>query len=104
MMQDEMDVQLLVVDPHESWAARALLKEVGLSTDDVSFPLLLDPSLTTSATYGLANQMRIHVELSNRPGTFIIDKAGIIRYAMKGKTFSDRPGVTEIVSELEKLR
>jgi len=99
-----MDVQLLAVDPHESWAARALLKEVGLSTDDVNFPLLLDPSLTVSATYGLANQMRIHVEISNRPGTFIVDKAGVLRYAMKGKTFSDRPGVTEIVDELGKLR
>ncbi len=99
-----MDVQLLAIDPHEAWAGKALLKEVGLSTDDVSFPLLLDPSLTVSATYGLANQMRIHVEVSNRPGTFIIDKAGIIRYAMKGKTFSDRPGVSEIVEELEKLR
>jgi peroxiredoxin len=103
-MQDDMDVQLLAVDPHESWAARALLKEVGLSTDDVNFPLLLDPSLTVSATYGLANQMRIHVEISNRPGTFIVDKAGVLRYAMKGKTFSDRPGVTEIVDELGKLR
>ncbi len=99
-----MDVQLLAVDPHESWAAKALLKDVGLGTDDVNFPLLLDPSLTASATYGLANQMRIHVEVSNRPGTFIIDRVGVIRYAMKGKTFSDRPGVTEIVRELEKLK
>jgi hypothetical protein len=31
-MQDEMDVQLLAVDPHESWAAKALLEEVGLTT------------------------------------------------------------------------
>jgi peroxiredoxin len=99
-----MDVQLLAVDPHESWAAKALLKEVGLSKDDVSFPLLLDPSLTTSATYGLANQMRIHVEISNRPATFVIDREGILRYAMRGKTFSDRPGVTEIVEVLEKIK
>jgi peroxiredoxin len=102
-MQDEMDVQLLAIDPHESWAAKALLKEVGLTSDDVNFPLLLDPSLTVSATYGLANQMRIHVEVSNRPGAFIIDKSGVLRYAKTGKTFGDRPGVTDIVAELKKL-
>jgi peroxiredoxin len=70
----------------------------------VNFPLLLDPTLTVSATYGLANQMRIHVEISNRPGTFIVDKAGVLRYVMKGKTIGDRPGVTEIVAELGKLK
>ena len=98
-----MDVQLLAVDPHESWAAKALLKDVGLSTDDVNFPLLLDPSLTVSATYGVANQMRIHVEVSNRPGTFIVDRSGVLRYAKTGKSFGDRPGVTEILAELKKL-
>jgi len=99
-----MDVQLLSVDPHESWAAKALLKDVGLSSDDVNFPLLLDPSLTVSATYGVANQMRIHVEVSNRPATFIVDRDGILRYAMKGKTFGDRPGVMEIIQALEELK
>jgi peroxiredoxin len=98
-----MDVQLLAIDPHESWAAKALLKEVGLTKDDVNFPLLLDPAQTVSATYGLANQMRIHVEVSNRPGTFIVDKSGILRYARTGRTFGDRPGVTEILAELKKL-
>jgi len=102
-MQDEMDVQLLAVDPHESWAAKALLKDVGLTTDDVSFPLLLDPSLTVSATYGVENQMRIHIEISNRPATFIIDKEGVIRFEQKGKTFGDRPGVSDILEELKKL-
>lgn len=99
-----MDIQLLAVDPHEAWAAKGLLKEVGLETDDVNFPLLLDPGLTVSATYGVANQMRIHVEVSNRPATFIVDREGVLRYAMKGKTFGDRPGVSEIVAELRKIR
>lgn len=102
-MQAELDVQLLAIDPHEHWAAQALLKDVGLKTDDVNFPLLLDPSLTVSATYGVACQMRIHVEVSNRPATFIVDRNGILRYAKKGRTFGDRPGVTEVVNALRAI-
>jgi hypothetical protein len=49
-MQDEMDFQLPIIDPHESWVVKALLKEVDLTSDDGKFPLLLDLSLTVSAT------------------------------------------------------
>ncbi len=96
-----LDAQLLAVDPHESWSAKSLLKETGLGTDDLQYPLLMDASQTVSATYGLAFQMRIHTELSNRPTTFIIDKAGILRYARRAKTYSDRPKPAEIVRELK---
>ena len=95
--------QLLAVDPHEIWAARSLLKEVGLAAADVHYPLLADPSCTVSATYGVAFQMRIHTELSNRPATFIIDRQGILRYARRANTFNDRPSADEIVAELKKL-
>jgi peroxiredoxin len=99
----ELDVQLLAVDPHELWSAKYLLKETGLETSDVNYPLLLDPTQTVSATYGVAFQMRIHTELSNRPATFIIDKTGVIRYARRAKTFGDRPSPSDIVEELKKL-
>ena len=99
----DLNAQLLAVDPHESWSADFLLKETGLSTDDSRFPLLMDPALTVSATYGVAFQMRIHVELSNRPATFVIDKEGVIRYARRGKIFADRPTTALIVEELKKL-
>ena len=59
--------------------------------------------MTVSATYGVAFQMRIHTELSNRPATFIIDRQGIIRYARRGRTFGDRPKLEEIEAELKKL-
>jgi len=86
------------------WAARALLKETGLSTEAVNYPLLVDPSHTVSATYGVAFQMRIHTELSNRPATFIIDRDGIVRYARRAKTFSDRPSPDDVLAELKKLK
>jgi peroxiredoxin len=53
--------------------------------------------------YGVAMQMRIHTELSNRPATFLVDRQGVIRYERRGKSFSDRPKVDEILAELKKL-
>ncbi|MCH8044743.1 MAG: redoxin domain-containing protein [Planctomycetes bacterium] len=108
-MRDELGgedgiAQVLAIDPHESWSAKYLLKDSGLETADVNFPLLMDPSLTVSATYGVAFQMRIHTELSNRPATFIIDKQGVIRYARRAKSFGDRPSLEQIAAELEKLK
>jgi peroxiredoxin len=97
-------VQLLAVDPHEKWSAQYLLKDVGLETDDLRFPLLLDPTQTVSATYGVAFQMRVHVEESNRPATFIIDKQGVLRYAKRGETYGDRPNQHVIREQLEMLK
>lgn len=95
---------MLVVDPHESWSAKHFLKEVGLATDDVNYPLLLDPAHVVSATFGVAFQMRIHTEISNRPATFVIDREGIIRYERRGTAFGDRPKVDEILAELERTK
>lgn len=100
---DDAGAQVLAVDPHESWSAKFMLKDSGASTDDLSFPLLMDPSLTVSATYGVAFQMRIHTERSNRPATFIVDKQGIIRFARLAKTFNDRPSPKEILQVLQSL-
>ncbi len=101
---DKAGAQLLAVDPHEDWSAKHLLKEVGLQAGDVQYPLLTDPAQVVSAIYGVAFQMRIHTEVSNRPATFIIDPRGVLRYARRAKTFSDRPSVSEILAELGTLR
>ena len=95
--------QVLAIDPHESWSAKYLLKDSGLETSDVNFPLLMDPALTVSATYGVAFQMRVHTELSNRPATFIIDTKGVLRYARRATSFGDRPKPKQIAAELKKL-
>ncbi|NQV24894.1 MAG: redoxin domain-containing protein [Rhodopirellula sp.] len=101
---DKLNAQLIAVDPHEAWSTKSLLKESGLTTDDLHYPLLADPTLTVSATYGVALQMRIHTELSNRPATFIIDREGVLRYERRAKTFADRPKPDDIVAELNKLK
>ena len=101
---EDHHAQLIAVDPHEHWSAKYLLKDSGLRTEDVRFPLLLDPSLTVSATYGVAFQMRIHTEWSTRPATFIIDRSGVLRYSKRATSFNDRPSPDDIVSELRKLK
>ena len=94
---------LLAVDPHEAWSAKFLLKETGFGTDDLQYPLLMDPAQTVSAAYGVAFQMRIHTEVSNRPATFVIDRTGVLRYAKRGTSFGDRPSPNRVVAELKKL-
>jgi len=95
--------ELIAVDPHEDWASKALLKETGFTTDQLNYPLLADPSLTVSATYGVAFQMRIHVEVSNRPATFVIDKGGVIRWEKRARIVSDRADADDVLRELKKL-
>ncbi len=96
--------QVLAVDPHDRWLATHLLKEVGFETSDVHYPLLLDPTNTVSATYGVAFQMRIHTEWSNRPATFIIDRQGILRFAHRGRSFADRPSPRRVLEKLRALQ
>ena len=100
----DIDAQILAVDPHESWSAKYKLKEAGASTDELSFPMLMDLSLTVSANYGVAFQMRIHTELSNRPATFVIDKEGIVQFVQRAERFNDRPSPDKIIKVLSGLK
>jgi peroxiredoxin len=83
-----------------------MLRDMGLKTDAVAFLVLADPANTVSATYGVAFQMNIHTEWSNRPATFIVNKnkEGVIRYERRAKTFGDRPKPNEILKDLDRLK
>lgn len=101
---EDAGAQLLVIDPHESYRVRHLLKEAGFETDDLRVPMLADPAHTVSARYGVAFQMNIHTEWSNRPATFIVDREGILRFAHRAQNFGDRPKPEAILEELGKLK
>jgi peroxiredoxin len=100
---EDRGAQILAVDPHEAYRVRHMLRDVGLKAEAIAFPVLADPANTVSATYGVAFQMNIHTEWSNRPTTFIIDKNGTIRYERRAKTFGDRPRPDDILKELDRL-
>jgi peroxiredoxin len=80
-----------------------MLRSVGQRAEELTYPILADPAHTVSATYGVAFQMNIHTEWSNRAATFIIDKEGVIRYERRGRTFADRPKPDELLRELDRL-
>ncbi len=101
---EDRGAQLFAIDPHESYRVRHMLRDVGHKADRVLYPILADPAATVSATYGVAFQMNIHTEWSNRPATFVIDRDGVIRYERRAKTYSDRPKPAEILKELDRLR
>ncbi|MBI1914383.1 MAG: redoxin domain-containing protein [Planctomycetes bacterium] len=100
---EQRGVQVLAIDPHELHRVRHMLRSVGYKADQVAYPILADSAGTVSATYGVAFQMNVHTEWSNRPATFVIDREGIIRYERRGKTFGDRPKPDDLLKELDKL-
>jgi peroxiredoxin len=101
---EKRNAQVIAVDPHESYRVRHMLRSVGVTADELTYPILADPANTVSATYGVAFQMSIHTEWSNRPATFVIDRDGVIRYERRGTRFSDRPKPEELFGLLEKLK
>ena len=100
---EDRGAQLLVIDPHEAYRVRHLLRSVESKPDAIAFPILADPAATVSATYGVAFQMNIHTEWSNRPATFIIDREGVIRFERRAKRVTDRPSPYLLLQELDKL-
>lgn len=67
---------------------------------------LADPGFRASALYGVAFQMRIHTDTSNTPGTFVIDKKGIVQWSHIGvgaKNWNDRPTVEETLAKVKEF-
>ena len=90
-----------MVVPHERcrtkwWADKAKGKVV----------FLADGGFGVSSMYGVAFQMRIHTDTSNTPGTFVIDKQGLLRWAHIGqgkKNWADRPSPQQILERVMKI-
>jgi peroxiredoxin len=120
--------RILVVDPHEPYRGlhflkdpliesitrglseqessrlRGLLKSANLNPEGEELPILADSARTVSATYGVAFQLKIHTEWSNRPACFIVDRNGILRIALRSKTFDDRRTADELLEALATLK
>src|SRR5262249_37102615 len=121
---ERRDSQVLVVQPHDAYRIRYMLRYAQLKDgkdyrprpidrrlDNISWliepggfpwPILLDPASTAAATYGVAFQFRFD-ELSNRPATFVIDRGGLIRYERRGNGATDRPNAAELLQILDDL-
>ncbi len=95
------DATFVVIVPHERcrtkwWADKTKGK--------VKF--LADPGFLVSSIYSVAFQMRIHTDTSNTPGTFIIDKKGILRWSHIGSgkaNWRDRPTIPETLAKVKEF-
>lgn len=76
------------------------------SSADSQVVFLADPGFWVSSMYGVAFQMQIHTDVSNTPGTFLIDQQGILRWAHRGqgkKNYRDRPTVQQTLAKVKEL-
>jgi len=95
------DATFVIIVPHEKcrtkwWAERAKEKVL----------FLADPGFLVSSVYGVAFQMRIHTDTSNTPGTFVIDKQGILRWSHIGTgkaNWGDRPTTAETLEKVQEF-
>jgi peroxiredoxin len=62
----------------------------------IPFPVLLDVELRAVDRLGLRHDL-------SRPATYILDKAGDVRFSYVGKDLSDRPSVKALLKELDLL-
>lgn len=95
------DAEVFVVIPHERcrtkwWAERSkgMVK------------ILADPGFLVSSMYGVAFQMQVHTDISNTPGTFVIDKQGVLRWAKVGtgkRNYLDRPTAKQTLAQVKEL-
>ncbi len=67
---------------------------------------LADPGFLVSSIYGVAFQMRIHTDTSNTPGTFVIDRQGILQWSRIGSgkaNWRDRPTIPETLAKVKEF-
>ena len=85
----------------EPLTSRPYLRSLGNGPEESFCPVLADPSLTTSADYGVA--MQSFHSACNIATTFIIDREGVVRWKLRDSADVDRPGAELILKTLDDL-
>lgn len=68
--------------------------------NDIPFPCLADPERRVFREYDVKSSI---VSLGQRPGLFIIDKDGIVRFAYQGFQQWEIPSIDETLRQLDAL-
>ena len=69
----------------------------------ITFPLLVDKTRSVIKSYGVYHWLSLEAYNIARPATFIIDKAGIIRYMYIGSHQFDLAKQIEILESLKEI-
>ncbi len=68
--------------------------------NDIPFPCLADPDRRVYSQYDVKSAL---ISLGQRPGLFVIDKEGVVRYAYLGWQQWEIPTVEETLRQLDAL-
>jgi peroxiredoxin len=92
------DAEVLVVYPGPRGRVTEFIEAVRSSASGASvpFPVLLDEDSRVVKGLGIAADLA-------KPSTYILDKAGQVRFAYVGSTPSDRPSIKALLDQLDRL-
>ncbi len=89
------DAQLLAIAPDSLETARSYFE-----LNEIPFPCLADPDREVYRQYDVKSAL---VSLGQRPGLFIVDGEGVVRYAYLGWQQWEIPSVEETLRQLDSL-
>ena len=92
---EKRGAQVLAIAPDTLENARNFFR-----SHDIPFPCLPDDNRTVFRRYDVKSAM---ISLGQRPGLFIIDKEGVVRYAYLGWQQWEIPSVDETLEQLDAL-
>jgi peroxiredoxin len=92
---EQRNAQVLAIAPDTLENARAYFQ-----ANDIPFPCLPDPDREVYRLYDVKSAM---VSLGQRPGLFIVDGEGIVRYAYLGWQQYEIPTIDQTLQQLDAL-
>ncbi len=92
---EKRGVQILAIAPDSLEHAQEYFQR-----NEIPFPALADPEREVYRQYDVKSAL---VSLGQRPGLFIVDREGVVRYAYLGWQQWEIPSVEEILRELDGL-
>ena len=92
---EERGAQVLAIAPDTLENARGYFQK-----NELPFPGLADADRSVFRQYDVKSAL---VSLGQRPGLFVIDKEGVVRYAYLGGQQWEIPTVDETLSQLDAL-
>jgi len=91
----ERGAEVIAIAPDTVENARRYFEQ-----NEIPFPCLPNPDRTVFRQYDVRSAM---VSLGQRPGLFVIDKEGLVRYAYLGWQQWEIPSVDETLEQLDRL-
>ena len=88
--------EVLVVYPGKREDVDTFVREAQQSATETPFPILLDEEFEAVTFFDIRDQLA-------RPSTFIIDRAGNVRFAYVGYSPNDRPSIKAMLQQLDGL-